>query len=371
MTGTIFRIERFAIHDGPGIRTTVFLKGCPLRCAWCHSPESQSPRPELMPLADRCIGCGRCVAACPERSRRACPEHALAPAAVVAGTRHAVPLPRHGARPLDSGGLNARGARCEKSDTFRPDPGGVKKATVSDLTPKGCKLCGTCVEACPTGARVIAGEVTTVAAVIDAIERDRIFYDESGGGVTFSGGEPLMQAPFLAALVERCRARGIHVAVDTSGFGDPAALDEIQPNLFLFDVKAIDEAWHRKITGVSNRVILENLARLAARATGSPPKLQFCKWDQVQLRTSLIVRFPLVPGLTDGDDNVRGIARLVSSLGIARVDVLPYHRAGLAKYDRLGKPYALAQTEPPTAAQIERAAEIFAEHRLDVHVGGV
>jgi len=349
MTGIIFRIERFAIHDGPGIRTTVFLKGCPLRCAWCHSPESQSPTPEFMPLADRCIACGSCVAACPE--------HALAPVAGVAGARHAVPLPSNVAGPLESGGLVPPGVRREKTDGFRPDPG-------------ACRLCGTCVEACPTGARVLAGEEMSVAAVVAAIERDRIFYDESGGGVTFSGGEPLMQAPFLAALIEECRTRRIHVAVDTSGFGSPAALDEIRPDLFLFDVKAIDEARHREITGVSNRVILENLARLAARASESGPELQFCKLDQVQLRTSLIVRIPLVPGLTDGDDNVRGIARLVASLGITRVDVLPYHRAGLAKYDRLGKEYALPQTEPPTSAQIERAVEMLSEYRLNVRVGG-
>jgi pyruvate formate lyase activating enzyme len=366
MKGIIFRIERFAIHDGPGIRTTVFLKGCPLRCAWCHSPESQSPTPEFMPLADRCIACGRCVAACPE--------HALAPVAATAGARPAVPLPGKGARPLDSGRLNPPGVRREKTDGFRPDPGGVKKAAVSDLTPEvtpeGCRLCGACVEACPTGARVLAGQEMSVAAVVGAIERDRIFYDESGGGVTFSGGEPLMQAPFLAALVEECRTRRIHVAVDTSGFGAPAALDKIRPDVFLFDLKVVDEAWHREITGVSNRVILENLARLAARVSESAPELQFCKLDQVQLRTSLIVRFPLVPGLTDGDDNVRGIGRLVASLGITRVDVLPYHRAGLAKYDRLGKRYALAQTEPPTPGQVQRVVELLSEHRLTVRVGG-
>jgi pyruvate formate lyase activating enzyme len=326
MRGTIFRIERFAIHDGPGIRTTVFLKGCPLRCAWCHSPESQSSWPEFMPLPDRCIGCGRCLAACPQ--------HAFA------------------------------------------TPGAPPRA---DL----CRSCGSCAAACPTGARALAGDQVSAGAVIDLIERDRIFYDESGGGVTVSGGEPLMQAAFVETLVETCRARGIHTAVDTSGFGDPTALDRIRPDLFLFDVKAIDDQRHRAITGVSNRVILENLARLAARtraggagAAGEAvtPSSPTCPSPPTRpsspTRPNIIVRFPLVPGFTDTDDNLRDVAGLVSSLGLARVDVLPYHRAGLAKYARLGVPYALSLTDPPTKDQVQRAVEILSECGLDVRVGG-
>jgi pyruvate formate lyase activating enzyme len=212
------------------------------------------------------------------------------------------------------------------------------------------------VEACPTGARTIAGEQMSVAAVVDAIERDRIFYDESGGGVTFSGGEPLMQPAFLEALVEQCRARRIHAAVDTSGFGDPAALERIWPNLFLFDVKAIDEERHRAITGVSNRVILDNLARVAARTRAG--------------RASLIVRFPLVPGVTDDDAEVREVGRTLSSLGISRIDVLPYHRAGLAKYARLGRRYGLPWTQPPAPERVRRVVEILSEHHLTVRVGG-
>jgi pyruvate formate lyase activating enzyme len=314
-TGIVFRIERFAIHDGPGIRTTVFLKGCPLRCAWCHSPESQSPAPEPMPLPDRCIRCGSCVAACPE--------HAI----IAPGGEHDH-VTGEGAGPWDTW-------RCEEGR---------------------CRVCGACVDACPTGARTIAGEQTSVAAVVDAIERDRIFYDESGGGVTFSGGEPLMQPAFLEALVEQCRARRIHVAIDTSGFGDPAALERIWPDLFLFDVKAIDEERHRAITGVSNRVILDNLARVAARTRAG--------------RASLIVRFPLVPGVTDDDAEVREVGRTLSSLGISRIDVLPYHRAGLAKYARLGRRYGLPLTQPPAPERVRRVVEILSEHHLTVRVGG-
>ncbi len=308
-TGTIFRIERFAIHDGPGIRTTVFLKGCPLRCAWCHSPESQLPAPQFMPLPDRCIACGTCVTACPED------------AVAFAGA-----APR------------------------------------ADI----CRLCGTCADQCPTGARVIAGEGTSVASVMTAIERDRLFHDQSGGGVTFSGGEPLMQAAFVEALVNECRARRIHTAVDTSGFGDPDALDRIRPDLFLFDVKAVDDDRHREITGVSNGVILDNLARLAERARAVGAGVNTCRTSPARL----IVRFPLVPGLTDADGNVQDIGRVVSSLGIQRLDVLPYHRAGIAKYERLGRPYGLSHTQPPSAERVAHVVETLSGYGLVVRVGG-
>ncbi len=299
VTGTVFRIERFAIHDGPGIRTTVFLKGCPLRCSWCHSPESQLPGPEFMPAPGRCIACGACVGACPERAIAA--------------------------------------------------PGALAPRDV-------CRLCGTCVDACPTGTRVLAGQQMTVASVIATIERDRIFYDESGGGVTISGGEPLMQAPFVKAIVDDCRARGVHVAVDTSGLGDRAALDGLQPDLVLFDLKVIDDARHRAATGASNRVILDNLARLAARRSSA--------------RFDIVARFPFIPGVNDDEDNVRETGRLVASLHIPRIDVLPYHRAGIAKYERLGREYPLRNTEPPSTEHVDRAVAALSQYGLDVGVGG-
>lgn len=299
VTGTVFRIERFSIHDGPGIRTTVFLKGCPLRCSWCHSPESQSTMPEFMPAPGRCIACGMCVAACPE--------HAIAA------------------------------------------PGGLAPREV-------CRLCGTCADACPTGARVLVGQQMSVASVIATIERDRIFYDESGGGVTISGGEPLMQAVFVQAIVDECRARAVHVAVDTSGFGDRASVDRVRPDLFLFDLKLVDEPRHRAATGVSNRVILENLARLAA--------------TRASARSDLIVRFPFIPGINDDEDNVREMGRLLASLHIPRIDVLPYHRAGMAKYERLGREYPLPDTEPPSGERVAQAVAMLSQYGLDVGVGG-
>ncbi len=299
MTGTVFRIERFAVHDGPGIRTTVFLKGCPLRCWWCHSPESQRIEPEVVRFPDRCARCGTCI--------EACPHDAI-------------------------------------SDTG--------SAIVTD--PSRCEVCGTCIRACPNGAREIAGRTLTVEELLAEIEKDVLFFDESGGGVTFSGGEPLMQPDFLEAALAECRSRRIRTAVDTCGLGDPRALARAAANtdLFLFDVKLIDDERHRQVTGASNARVLDNLRQLAA--------------DGRNIR----VRFPLVPGINDRPDDVAALGRLVKSLGLRRVDVLPYHRAGIAKYERLNADYLLRDTRPPTPAAIEEAVATLAGFGLQVQVGG-
>jgi pyruvate formate lyase activating enzyme len=298
-TGSIFRVERFAIHDGPGIRTTVFFKGCPLACAWCHSPESQSLAPEFMPRADRCIRCAACVSACP-----------------------------HGAI--------------------------LVAETPALARPEACDLCGSCARACPSGARELVGREVGLGELTALIEQDRIFYEQSGGGVTFSGGEPLMQPAFLLDTVVSCRERGIHTAIDTSGFGDQASLLRIaeHADLFLFDVKIIDEARHEWFTGASNRVILDNLRALARR------------------HPAVIVRFPLVPGVNDDDEEVASLGRLVASLGLNRVDVLPYHRAGTAKYHRLNRTYRLPDVRPPAPEAQERIARALERFGLTVMRGG-
>jgi pyruvate formate lyase activating enzyme len=298
LTGTVLRITRFAIHDGPGIRTTVFLKGCPLRCAWCHSPESQRRPPEFMPQPDRCIRCGSCTAACP---------HGVLPAAVA-----------------------------------------------DRAAPAGCTTCGACTGACPTGARELVGHPTTVDALMALVERDRIFYDESGGGVTFSGGEPLLQAEFVLEAAASCRASGLHVAVDTCGHADPEALLAVarEADLFLFDLKVVDQDAHRRFTGVPNDLILSNLERLAA------------------IHPRVLVRFPLIPGVNDDDANVRGMGALLASFRLTRVDVLPYHRAGLAKYHRLHRPYALVDAEPPSPARVAHVVRLLESHGLIVGWAG-
>lgn len=298
-TGTILRIARYAIHDGPGIRTSVFFKGCPLRCWWCHSPESQALRPELDLRPDRCARCEACLAVCPE--------HAIQP----------------------------------DGNTFTTD---------RDL----CRRCGTCVSVCPTGAREIAGVTMTVDGLMAEVEKDVLFFDESGGGVTFSGGEPLMQPVFLEAVLRRSRASRIHTAVDTCGFAEPGTFARIAglADLVLFDLKVIDDARHREVTGVSNALILENLRALGSRST------------------SVRVRFPLVPGVTDDRANVEALASVVREAGLRRVDVLPYHRAGLAKYDRFDLEYRLAMVQPPSEAEVALVVATLERAGLEPQVGG-
>jgi pyruvate formate lyase activating enzyme len=281
------------------VRTVVYFKGCPLRCTWCHSPETQSAEPEVLLRPSRCICCGACLGACERAAVR----------------------------------LQADGPSIDR--------------------PR-CARCGACVDACPTGARERHGVAADADAVMEAIRRDVPFYDRSAGGVTFSGGEPLMQPSFLVALLERCRAEGIHAAVETCGHAprDAALRALAAAPLFLYDVKLVDNARHRAATGASNAPILANLRELAER------------------RADIVIRFPLVPGVTDDEENVRAVASLARSLGIPRVDVLPYHRAGVAKYARLGRPYALEAAPAATAADAEAAAAAMRAFGLDARLGG-
>jgi pyruvate formate lyase activating enzyme len=299
VTGYVLRIERCAVHDGPGIRTTVFLKGCPLRCAWCHSPESQKPEPELLLRAERCIRCFACVDDCKLGA-----------------------LSRVDGEPV------------------------IDTAT--------CRWCGDCADACPTDARVQAGSVMTESRVLQDVERDTIFYDQSGGGVTFSGGEPLMQPAFLLRLLEGCRARRIHTAVDTCGAAPVDVVDRVADlaDLFLYDIKHLDEQAHRQATGASNRQILDNLARLAARGA------------------KVRVRFPLIPGVNNSVDHLTRLGRHLASLGLFHIDVLPYHRAGTGKYAAMGRTYGLDPVEPPSEPVRADALRILTAAGLQAAAGG-
>lgn len=272
----MFDIRRFSVHDGPGIRTTVFLKGCPLRCSWCHNPEGLSAAPEVVWRGERCTRCGTCIATCPEEA-----------------------LAWNGDGPV------LDGARCT--------------------------LCGDCAAVCYADAREVLGRTMSVPEVISEVERDRPFYEQSGGGVTFSGGEPLAQPAFLAEALHSCRLREIHTVLDTSGYAPWAALDALRTDvdLFLYDVKLVDDHRHRDVTGVSNATILENLARLAAAGH------------------EIVLRLPLIPGVNDDEDNLRDTATLAAALGVARVDVLPFHRLGSDKYARLGRDALMPDTAPP------------------------
>jgi pyruvate formate lyase activating enzyme len=288
-SGVIFHIMRFSVHDGPGIRTAVFFKGCPLSCWWCHNPESQNFEPEVLYSADRCRLCGDCAAACP-----------------------------HGA-------IERMGERM----------------TVTD----DCQLCATCVDACGAEARSVAGRTMTVTEIVAEIERDVVFVDESGGGVTFTGGEPFGQPELLEGLLHACRARRIHTTIETCGAAPRQSVLRIGglADLILYDLKTLDPARHRQYTGAPNRNILENLEALVA--AGRP----------------VTVRIPVVPGVNDGAADVRAACDYLAKLHLTRVDLLPYHRAGAEKYRRLGREYRMEQTVPPAdAAMAAIAAEMEA-----------
>ena len=298
--GLVFNTQRYSVHDGPGIRTTVFLKGCPLRCAWCHNPEGISPNREMLIMENRCIACGEC--------RKRC-----AFGTVFSGEG---PLPI----------LNGR-----------------------------CTWCGACIDACPTGARQIIGQDVTVERVLSEIRKDRVFFEESGGGVSFSGGEPLMQPAFLFDLLHACRAEGLHTAVDTCGMAKPDDLLAIAPlaDLFLYDLKLMDDTRHRKVTGVSNRVILENL-----RALG-------------RVHSRIWIRVPLVPGINDDQPSLEAIGRFAASVpGVRQVNVLPFHGTGLPKARRLGRGGGLEGVTPPSSFAVESALAVFRAFGLETKSGG-
>ena len=299
-TGLVFDVQRFSVHDGPGIRTTVFLKGCPLACRWCHNPEGMRTAPEILVTPDRCIACGACVEACPYDL----------PSGIAGGW-----------------------------------------AGSKDL----CRACGLCAEACPTGARRLAGQVMTVRQLADEVTRDQVFYDRSGGGVTFSGGEPLSQADFVLACLRDLKERGIHTAVDTCGLVDRGALLEAAAlaDLFLFDIKHADDASHAEWAGAPNDRILANLEALA------------------RVHDAIWVRVPVVPGVNDDAANLRRTAALAASLpGVQRVSLLPYHELGEDKRERVGVPGASFATNPPPQDRMRDIATIFEEAGLLTVIGG-
>ena len=274
----IFDVERNSFVDGPGIRTTVFFKGCNLSCAWCHNPESQSMAPQMLYYRDKCTGCGKCQKVCP--------------------------------------------------------------------TPEQCTLCGKCTIFCPVDARKVCGKDYTVEEVWKEIEKDIPFYQNSDGGVTFSGGECMLQVDFLVELLKKCRENGVHTAVDTAGHVGFERFEKVLPytDLFLYDMKCFDTEKHRKYVGVGNEQILENLRKLLARGA------------------KVWIRIPVIPGVNDSAEEMQQIrAFLEECSGVERVELLPYHAMGENKYRAIGTEPAFFET--PSEEKMKTLRAVFEEER--------
>lgn len=308
--GLIFDIKKFAVHDGPGIRTTVFFKGCPLNCWWCHNPESINPKPELVLFENKCIGCGECFKVCPNKAHELLED----------GTREAY--------------------RSKSTRVYHRDR---------------CALCGECVEVCYAEALVMEGEEVTVEEVMIELRKDIPFYENSGGGITLSGGEPMFQHEFALAILKQCKTEGMHTAIDTSGQASWQIYEEILPyvDLVLYDIKHIDSQKHKIYTGVPNKLILENLRRLS-------------EYD-----IPIEIRMPIIPGINDAEEYITRAAQFLTEIkNITRVELLPYHKLGGSKYTRLEKEYKLPDLEPPEEEEMVEAAEWIRSFGLKVHVGG-
>ena len=296
--GIVFNVQRYSIHDGPGIRTTIFLKGCPLRCRWCANPESQAPEPQLMIRNLKCTRCGCCVAACPQ-----------------------------GAMALD------------------PDPGRV-------IDWDRCNQCLTCVPACLFGALSVSGWSARIDDLVDEAERDLAFYETSGGGVTISGGEPLFQPAFARDLLKALNRRGLHTALDTTGYAPSEVFLEVASvaDLVLLDLKHLDPEIHKKFTGVDNRLILDN-ARSAAGAA------------------ALWIRVPLIQGFNDSPEHIRRVVELAVEIGAQKLSLLPYHEGGQVKAGQIGETYHLAGAQAPDQDRIRILLDIAAQAGLPASQG--
>jgi len=298
--GMIFDIKRFSVHDGPGIRTTVFFKGCPLHCLWCHNPEGIAKGKELIVRSSRCAQCYLCVDVCP---------------------RHAISR---------NGG-----------------PVAVDRAK--------CDLCGDCVQVCMSEALEMAGRTVIVSDIVREVEKDRIFFEQSGGGVTLSGGEPSAQPDFCRALLDELKAKSIHTALDTAGLASWDTLWDCasRADLILYDLKLMDEKKHRKYTGVSNAPVLGNLKKLAAA------------------KKDIAVRIPLMAGVNDDDENIQRTVDFLRRLeSIKKVGLLRYHQGGREKYKNLGQVSSFRIYEPPSEERMGEIARTFTEAGFEVKIGG-
>ncbi|MNM50964.1 4-hydroxyphenylacetate decarboxylase activating enzyme [compost metagenome] len=296
--GTVFDIQRFSIHDGPGVRTIVFLKGCPLSCLWCSNPESQKLKPVLMYQSMNCIHCGKCISAC--------------------------------------------------------KIGAISFSNKNFIDRDICTACGECVNVCPTSALTLKGKKMTVEQVIKELKKDAIVYRRSGGGITLSGGEPLVQSEFARELLKACKAQGWHTAIETTAYANTEVIEDVFPyiDLALMDIKSVDSDMHKKYTGVPNEKILEN-AKLVSKIT------------------KMVVRVPLVPDFNSSEKDILELCDYVKTLNdINTVHLLPYHTYGENKYDLLGRDYLMKKTRAFALGEVEKLQKIIEEQGIKCVIGG-
>ena len=305
ITAPVFNVQTYSIHDGPGIRVTVFVKGCPLRCLWCANPESNLAKPQLMTYATKCTGCGRCIPHCPK-------------GAISIGEKDG------------------------------------KYVAVTDR--EKCVDCGACVPHCPNDARELAGTEMTVEEVLDKVLKDKLFIDASGGGMTVSGGECLMHPDFTEALLYAAKQEGLHTAVESCSFASRSVIDQVfkYVDLGLLDVKHMDSAEHKRLTGVPNEQILANIKHIYH-----------------DLHVPVYVRVPTVPGYNDSDENIAATARFArEELGPdVQVHLLPYHRLGESKNESLGKKIDMS-IEIPSDEHMQHLKSIVESFGLKSQIGG-